>query len=73
MKTVDWLLSLFAFHRTDLKRPSRSSGAVLETIMSVMHGTKGDRICAGIGRIHVRINRRHANLFLGLDLELPYY
>lgn len=41
--------------------------------MSVMHGTKGDRICAGIGRIHVSINQRHAKLFPGLDLKLRYY
>ena len=34
-------------------KPFLRHGAVLESIMSVMHGVKGDRITAGVGRVQV--------------------
>lgn len=34
-------------------RPFLRHGAVMESIMSVMHGVKGDRITAGVGRVQV--------------------
>jgi arginine decarboxylase len=38
-------------------KPFLRHGAVLESIMSVMHGVKGDRITAGVGRVQIRRKR----------------
>lgn len=35
-------------------KPFLRHGAVQESIMAVMHGVKGDRITAGVGRVQVR-------------------
>jgi len=35
--------------------PFLRHGAVQESIMAVMHGVKGDRISAGVGRVQVYI------------------
>lgn len=42
-------------HPVQEAMPTFHHGAVLETIMAVMHGVQGDRISAGVGRSFVRL------------------
>lgn len=44
-------------------KPLLRHGAVMESIMSVMHGVKGDRITAGVGRMQIR--RKKDNFHIG--------
>ncbi|CAM6126553.1 unnamed protein product [Calypogeia fissa] len=44
-------------------KPFLRHGAAMESIMSVMHGVKGDRITAGVGRVQIR--RKKDNFHIG--------